>query len=1098
MKKALVALSLIIMISTSILLVFPAAGALVTLTLPDEELSTQFTKAWGPAAVAIADVPGSGVRFDFSGLTGSGTAVSDNFPVSQFAGGVLDNIGGYGDFRGYTQYRLVLTNLGPSWISANIFINTGWTAPDPTRDTYWENNWVYIEPSKSKVVTLDFSNAICYNANDDPVLAWQYPDGTSGVAIRRLWEVSNIGLQVCGAGISSVIVSSATPTLTTTLSDAELGTQFARESGPGTVTITDIAGPGVRFDFTGLNPSSGTIVGDNFPVSQNAGGALDGTGGYGDFSIYSRYSLIFTNIGSGALTVCLKMNTGWTVPPWGSPQRDTYWQSAWTPIAAGETRTITLEFSGAIVYNALDDPNPAWQYPDGTVHPVHRLNEVSDIGFQILGSAAGSVVVTRVVDVPLTLSDAELGTQFAKETGPATLTITDIPEAGVLFQFSGLSPTTTIVSDNFAVSALACGLWKDYGSGFAGPYDFSAYTYYGLAFTNVGSASVNIKLKMNTGWTVPPWGSPQRDTYWQGPWTSIAPLETRVLTLDFWSAEARNVADDPVLAWQYPDGTSGVIVRRLDETSNIGFEIKGNGDATVKVVSFFDVLLSLSDAELGTQFARESGPGTVTITDIAGPGVKFDFTGLNPSSGTIVGDNFAVSQLAGGAYKTYGVTQQFSTWGDFSAYTKYRMIITNLGTEPVTICLKLNTGWTIPPPEYAATWRDTYWQGQWTEIAPGASNAVILDFSSARVWNAADEQEHNAYPDGTTGIAIWRLDEVSDIGFQILGDGEASIIVSVEPPIPPEPPTASFTFSPPNPKVGEVVNFDASSSTPNGGSIISYKWNFGDGNITTVSGSAITHVYGAASIYTVTLTVQDSEGLSDSASKPVTVIPAILPAYAYLKVEPETYHTSRRGTVFTINVTLNNVTTDMRLVGVEFKLQYNTTMLEPINATEGPFLKGFAGDPHMGTFFTYVIKDDYVLVGIVILPDEHGVWHFFPSGNGTLASITFEAIYQHMGKTKPPLTSSLHLFQTKVSDDTGMEPGIAHYTEDGLYEMYPTAMGDVNYDGIVDLFDIVVVALAFGSTPSSSNWNADADLNDDLIVDIFDLVVVALHYNQDP
>jgi len=722
MKKAVVALSLIIMISTSILLVFPAAGAVVTLTLPDEELSTQFTKAWGPAAVAIADVPGSGVRFDFSGLTGSGTAVSDNYPVSQFAGGVLDNIGGYGDFRGYTQYRLVVTNLGPSWISANIFINTGWTVPDPTRDTYWENNWVYIEPSKSKVVTLDFSNAICYNANVDPVLAWQYPDGTSGVAIRRLWEVSNIGLQVCGAGVSSVIVSSATPTLTTTL----------------------------------------------------------------------------------------------------------------------------------------------------------------------------------------------------------------------------------------------------------------------------------------------------------------------------------------------------------------------------------------SDEELGTQFARESGPGTVAITDIAGPGVKFDFTGLNPSSGTIVGDNFAVSQLAGGAYKTYGVTQQFSTWGDFSAYTKYRMIFTNLGTEPVMICLKLNTGWTIPPPEYAAAWRDTYWQSQWTEIAPGASNAVILDFSSARVWNAADEQEHNAHPDGTAGIAIWRLDEVSDIGFQILGDGEASIIASVEPPIPPEPPTASFTFSPPNPKVGEVVNFDASSSTPNGGSIISYEWNFGDGNITTVSGSAITHVYGTASIYTVTLTVQDSEGLSDSASTPVTVIPAILPAYAYLKVEPETYHTSRRGTVFTIDVTLNNITTDMRLVGVEFKLQYNTTMLKPINATEGPFLKGFAGDPHQGTFFNYVITGDYVLVGIVILPDEHGVWHFFPSGNGTLASITFEAIYQHMGKTKPPLTSSLHLFQTKVADDTGMEPGIAHYTEDGLYEMYPTAMGDVNYDGIVDLFDIVVVAVAFGSTPSSSNWSADADLNDDLIVDIFDLVVVAIHYNQDP
>jgi len=54
--------------------------------------------------------------------------------------------------------------------------------------------------------------------------------------------------------------------------------------------------------------------------------------------------------------------------------------------------------------------------------------------------------------------------------------------------------------------------------------------------------------------------------------------------------------------------------------------------------------------------------------------------------------------------------------------------------------LKLNTGYTIPPPEYSAAWRDTYWQSAWTVIAPGGSTPVVLDFLSAQVWNAADEQ----------------------------------------------------------------------------------------------------------------------------------------------------------------------------------------------------------------------------------------------------------------------------------------------------------------------------------------------------------------------
>lgn len=51
-------------------------------------------------------------------------------------------------------------------------------------------------------------------------------------------------------------------------------------------------------------------------------------------------------------------------------------------------------------------------------------------------------------------------------------------------------------------------------------------------------------------------------------------------------------------------------------------------------------------------------------------------------------------------------------------------------------------------------------------------------------------------------------------------------------------------------------------------------------------------------------------------------------------------------------------------------------------------------------------------------------------------------------------------------------------------------------DSVVDIFDIVVVALAFGSDPGQSNWNPNADINNDGIVDIFDIVVVALHFGE--
>ena len=57
-------------------------------------------------------------------------------------------------------------------------------------------------------------------------------------------------------------------------------------------------------------------------------------------------------------------------------------------------------------------------------------------------------------------------------------------------------------------------------------------------------------------------------------------------------------------------------------------------------------------------------------------------------------------------------------------------------------------------------------------------------------------------------------------------------------------------------------------------------------------------------------------------------------------------------------------------------------------------------------------------------------------------------------------------------------------------------VGDINGDGIVDIFDVVLAAMAFGSTPIDPNWNQAADLNNDDIVDIFDVVLLARNFGK--
>lgn len=63
-------------------------------------------------------------------------------------------------------------------------------------------------------------------------------------------------------------------------------------------------------------------------------------------------------------------------------------------------------------------------------------------------------------------------------------------------------------------------------------------------------------------------------------------------------------------------------------------------------------------------------------------------------------------------------------------------------------------------------------------------------------------------------------------------------------------------------------------------------------------------------------------------------------------------------------------------------------------------------------------------------------------------------------------------------------------------QLPPELVGDITGDGVVDIFDVVIVAKAFGSVLGGPNWDQRADLNGDNKIDIFDMVVIAVHYAQ--
>ena len=82
-------------------------------------------------------------------------------------------------------------------------------------------------------------------------------------------------------------------------------------------------------------------------------------------------------------------------------------------------------------------------------------------------------------------------------------------------------------------------------------------------------------------------------------------------------------------------------------------------------------------------------------------------------------------------------------------------------------------------------------------------------------------------------------------------------------------PTASFTADPTSGVAPLEVSFNGSNSSDSDGTIVSYVWDFKDGN--TGTGQTINHTFSSTGSYNVELTVTDDKGATDSAAKAITI-----------------------------------------------------------------------------------------------------------------------------------------------------------------------------------------------------------------------------------
>ncbi len=119
--------------------------------------------------------------------------------------------------------------------------------------------------------------------------------------------------------------------------------------------------------------------------------------------------------------------------------------------------------------------------------------------------------------------------------------------------------------------------------------------------------------------------------------------------------------------------------------------------------------------------------------------------------------------------------------------------------------------------------------------------------------------------------------------------GSAIQTVVVSPLVVNQPPVAQFTYSPTAPFVGQNVIFNGTGSYDPDGAIVSYQWDLNGDGIPDQSGPVAIWTYASAGVYTVTLTVMDNQGATNSTTKTLTVLPLGIPGMPPLYGIPGIY-----------------------------------------------------------------------------------------------------------------------------------------------------------------------------------------------------------------
>jgi len=117
--------------------------------------------------------------------------------------------------------------------------------------------------------------------------------------------------------------------------------------------------------------------------------------------------------------------------------------------------------------------------------------------------------------------------------------------------------------------------------------------------------------------------------------------------------------------------------------------------------------------------------------------------------------------------------------------------------------------------------------------------------------------------------------------------GTVSVQQNVTVTAPARPTVTAIAATPATPFAGQAASFTAAFTVAPNHRIVSFNWQWGDGQTTTTSNASTTHVFDRNGIYVVTVTATDDLGQSASASTSVTVGGGATASFTFSPTNPQ-------------------------------------------------------------------------------------------------------------------------------------------------------------------------------------------------------------------